>query len=75
MDRLYTAREINETFDRMEEGIRGMKMDLRDYFAAQAMSVLLDRCTNPYDFVNTSLFSTSYKIAGLMMEERKNQNG
>jgi hypothetical protein len=45
-------------------------MDLRDYFAAQAMQRLIDLITHPKDVA-----TNAYKIADAMIEIRKTKMG
>ncbi len=46
-------------------------MDLRDYFAAKAMQVILNWCEKGSTVDSSELGAMAYKIADAMMESRK----
>ena len=68
-----TEHSISGTMNTFADG-----MDLRDYFAAKAMPVLIEdylkdmdwETDNPYEHFNSAI-KVSYKIADAMMEARK----
>ena len=57
---------MNETELLADEGLQ-----LRDYFAAKALEVLLGTAVKNWDSSTSDLAKAAYKVADAMLEERK----